>query len=925
MFSERIPKMNRAAFTAAATVFTVVLAALAVLAAALAVILAGAAVAYAESSAQGGTVHSNSVADAEDALGKENASVSISGSTLTITLSDDVVLGRPLRFVKGAAGDRVVLDLDGHSLTGAAGVDGTDEEAASGKHAVEIAADEFDVEIKGPGSVTGGKGAVYEFENGYRKGSRGGSAVFFGPRADTDYDESSATDLGYDPETLKYGLSVTGGAELTGGQGADVDYDDWLNNVNRIGTDCEIMSGKGGDGIGQVYTSDHILDVIRERSYAEVNIANGTIKGGAGGNVFLDDHPFTYAALAKIPAIKKAIEGLTGTEPYSNAADPDIRPADGGSGISFYSGRKYIEVGKNSTVQGGAGGICDHGLQGSLVNRIRVTGGDGGSGIEQCGDTGITNDYPENNAEAADDRYTGIRVFGKVRGGDTADADALYESVGEAGNGIMVYYYERYSGASYDYPRYDLYDGGYAGMSHFDSAWGTVRVESGGSVEGGDGGDAPCGAAGAGGSGIEDEGLSWSTRSLLCIVSDGIVAGGNGGDSGSMDVTTAGTVPCFSCGSGGNGIRMLDEGTVVRGKGTVKTGKTGDVTYRGDFDNGPYDRDHYDGVKKDSKGRLTYGGYPCNSDALYEVADADVDAGLTVVDGDYAMVRTEKASGLSASVTMTPFTLTKGPSTDTELSCSYTVPSGYKGKVFVRWCAKFGTITVEPGKFDFDKDYNKTKKITYDTTAEHANGEYDIEGAGTKYMTFSLLGNKSYPNCKTGTYGYRMEDATVERLAERVKYNDNNPTYIYCYVMLEDGRIAKSNMIWFTRTKKSGTGWSGSGRSSEEGGSSGDIKPSGTKIKTVKAAKKAFTVKWRKQASKVSGKRITGYQIQYSTKKNFRSGSKKVTVKGYKKVSRKVSGLRSGKKYYVRVRTYLKSGGKTYYSSWSPSKAVKTK
>ena len=33
-----------------------------------------------------------------------------------------------------------------------------------------------------------------------------------------------------------------------------------------------------------------------------------------------------------------------------------------------------------------------------------------------------------------------------------------------------------------------------------------------------------------------------------------------------------------------------------------------------------------------------------------------------------------------------------------------------------------------------------------------------------------------------------------------------------------------------------------------------------------------------------------------------------------------IKKLKSKKKYYVRIRTILKSGGKTYYSNWSASK-----
>lgn len=112
------------------------------------------------------------------------------------------------------------------------------------------------------------------------------------------------------------------------------------------------------------------------------------------------------------------------------------------------------------------------------------------------------------------------------------------------------------------------------------------------------------------------------------------------------------------------------------------------------------------------------------------------------------------------------------------------------------------------------------------------------------------------------------------------------------------------------------------------------IIPKGASILKPKAKKKAITVKWKKQGSKMkyqddnydtkSGY-ITGYQVQYSLKSNFKSAKTK-TVPGYKNISLKVKKLKAKKKYYVRVRTYMtvKDVG-TFYSKWSAKKAVKTK
>ena len=102
------------------------------------------------------------------------------------------------------------------------------------------------------------------------------------------------------------------------------------------------------------------------------------------------------------------------------------------------------------------------------------------------------------------------------------------------------------------------------------------------------------------------------------------------------------------------------------------------------------------------------------------------------------------------------------------------------------------------------------------------------------------------------------------------------------------------------------------------------INPKGTSISKVYRAKKAFTVKWKKQSTKMATSRITGYQIRYSTSSKMTSPKYK-TVKGYKYTSKKITKLSAKKKYYVQVRTYKTVSGKTYYSSWSSVKSVKTK
>ena len=103
------------------------------------------------------------------------------------------------------------------------------------------------------------------------------------------------------------------------------------------------------------------------------------------------------------------------------------------------------------------------------------------------------------------------------------------------------------------------------------------------------------------------------------------------------------------------------------------------------------------------------------------------------------------------------------------------------------------------------------------------------------------------------------------------------------------------------------------------------IVPKGTSLKKPKKAKKALTVKWKKQPAKMAKSRITGYQIQLATNKKFTKNKKTVTVKGYKKTAKKVKKLKGGKKYYVRIRTYKTVNGTKIYSKWSKAKSARTK
>ena len=93
-----------------------------------------------------------------------------------------------------------------------------------------------------------------------------------------------------------------------------------------------------------------------------------------------------------------------------------------------------------------------------------------------------------------------------------------------------------------------------------------------------------------------------------------------------------------------------------------------------------------------------------------------------------------------------------------------------------------------------------------------------------------------------------------------------------------------------------------------------------TLITSLSAKDNGFTVKWKKKT------KITGYQIQYSTSSKFSmKNTKIVKIKKAKTASKKITDLKSSKKYYVRIRTYKIVKKKKSYSSWSKKKNVTTK
>ena len=90
-------------------------------------------------------------------------------------------------------------------------------------------------------------------------------------------------------------------------------------------------------------------------------------------------------------------------------------------------------------------------------------------------------------------------------------------------------------------------------------------------------------------------------------------------------------------------------------------------------------------------------------------------------------------------------------------------------------------------------------------------------------------------------------------------------------------------------------------------------------LKKVTSPKKnCIKVKWGKD------KTVTGYQMMFSKKKNFKNSTFTIWYK-QKQSAMSGMGLNSKKTYYFKIRAYKTVGKKKLYGAWSSVKKVKIK
>lgn len=95
------------------------------------------------------------------------------------------------------------------------------------------------------------------------------------------------------------------------------------------------------------------------------------------------------------------------------------------------------------------------------------------------------------------------------------------------------------------------------------------------------------------------------------------------------------------------------------------------------------------------------------------------------------------------------------------------------------------------------------------------------------------------------------------------------------------------------------------------------VTPKKQSISLVNKIKKQLTIKWKKN------KKVSGYEVVYSANKKFTG--KKTVRKAKTTTSYKVKGLKKGKTYYAKVRSYKTVNGKRIYGAYSTAKKATIK
>ena len=244
---------------------------------------------------------------------------------------------------------------------------------------------------------------------------------------------------------------------------------------------------------------------------------------------------------------------------------------------------------------------------------------------------------------------------------------------------------------------------------------------------------------------------------------------------------------------------------------------------------------------------------------------------------------------------------------------------------------KDGTVTLKAGT-DYNTEYRDNIKVGTGKAILRGMGNY--KGTVTKTFTIqnapqndsdSSSQNNSNSSSQTGS-----KNLTCAKTIYKKVYG-NKPFSLGISLKDERGALTctSSNKKVLTVTNKGKATIKGTGiavitvkvdaagkYSAESVRITVEVSPKKQIVKSLKTTKgRKLKVSWKKDGQ------ATGYQVQYSMDKNFKKGTKTVKIAKNKATSKTISKLKTGKKYYVRVRSYknakIDGKSKKLYSAWS--------
>ncbi|SEL87061.1 Leucine rich repeat-containing protein [Butyrivibrio sp. ob235] len=207
---------------------------------------------------------------------------------------------------------------------------------------------------------------------------------------------------------------------------------------------------------------------------------------------------------------------------------------------------------------------------------------------------------------------------------------------------------------------------------------------------------------------------------------------------------------------------------------------------------------------------------------------------------------------------------------------------------------------------------------------QNASGKYELIKGLTLY---TIIDNRNL------AYGFAVRNginvASVNTTIGRVEVSEKSYTYtgklIKPEVVVTDksGKLLDSSeyKVNYQSNKAVGTALvtvTGQGFCSGSASTTFKILPGKTDITLAKSKhKKQLTLKWNKNTAGNS------YEIQLSTNKKFKKKKTKKVIISKKNVTKaNIKGLKAGKNYYVRIRSFKKISGKEYSGAWSDVKVV---